>query len=363
MRLIITAFIATIAALLPTACSNPPQIDTLWRDRSHGSAEEIIALYDSIEQAIGSGKHNMHTQNLCHYVWNSGEYIFKCRGKKDDITQLAAHTRSLSFDDSIVRAFMIERDTARFADHYMTLDAMKRGATFEEARDGLTITVFYKAKAIGKYDYEKLRTVFSSTNAPLHEAYMRKMLFPFGNSGCTEELYSIRPLIEKNVADSPLKQRILSLYDSYKAIMPGEPAPDATLKDPKGKSYTLSQYRGKVLVIDVWATWCSSCIAHMPEYMELRKEYKNNNDIEFITVSIDRRKAQKAWIATIKRRKMQEMTNLYPDCDKQSPFETAYHISGVPRYIIIDKEGKIVTAYAPSAADEMRKIISQTLNK
>ncbi len=363
MRHRVIPIVAIATAFLHAACSTPPEVDALWSGRAPQSAQEIIALYDSIEQAIGSGDEALHTKNLCHYVWSSGEYIFECRGKNSDITQLAAHTKSLALDDGTVEAFMVARDTARFADHYMTLDAMKRGATFEQARDGLTITVFYKAKAIGECDYQKLRTVFSSTNAPLHEAYMRKMLFPFRNSGCTEELYGIRPLIEKNVADSPLKQRILSLYDSYKGIMPGAEAPDATLWDAAGKSYTLSQYRGKVLVIDVWATWCSSCIAHMPQFMELRSEYKANKDIEFITVSIDRRKARKAWMTTIERRKMQQMTNLYPDCDEQSLFETAYHISGVPRYIIIDQEGKIVTAYAPSDNNEIRRIISQTLNK
>lgn len=356
--LIIAAF-----ALLQGACTTPPDIDKAWSTRSFNSSQEIIALYDSLSQAIGNSNNQLHTQNMCHYVWNSGEYIFKCRGKNNDITELPKRIETLIFDDSIVSNFMLERDTARFADHYMTLDAMQKGATFEEARDGLTITVFYKAKAINEHDYNKLRTVFSSKNGALHEAYMRKLLFPFRNSGCNEELYSIRPLIEQNVADSPLRQRILALYDSYAPTMPGNPAPDATLFDSNGKAHTLSEYRGKLLVIDIWATWCSSCLAKMPAFIELSKEFKNNSNVKFLTVSIDRKAVKRQWLATIKKRKMQDLTNLFPDCETESSFESSYHISGVPRYMIIDQEGKIVTAYAPGPGEEMRKIIINTLNK
>ena len=357
-----TKVLLAALTLFHCACTPPPQIDEAWA-REFTSSQEIIALYDSLSQAIGSGNSNLHTKNMCHYVWNSGEYIFSCRGKNNDIIELPKHINTLLFDDSIVSNFMLARDTARFADHYMTLDAMQKGATFEEARDGLTITVFYKAKGINEHDYNKLRTVFSCKNNALHEAYMRKLLFPFRNSGCSEELYSIRPLIEKNVADSPLRQRILALYDSYAPTMPGSPAPNATLFDSNGKAHTLSEYKGKVIVIDVWATWCSSCLAKMPAFIEMSKEFANNSNVKFLTVSIDRKSVKKQWLATIEKRKMQELTNLFPDCETESQFESSYHISGVPRYIIIDQEGKIVSAYAPGPGEEMRKIIINTLTK
>ena len=350
-------------ALIQGGCTPLPNVDEAWETRDFSSSQEIIALYDSLAQEIGNGSSNLRTKNMCHYVWNSGEYIFRCRGKNSDIVELPGRIETLLFDDSIVSNFMLARDTARFADHYMTLEAMQKGATFEEARDGITVTVFYRAKGINNHDYDKLRTVFSCKNNALHEAYMRKLFFPFRNSGCNEELYSIRPLIEKNVADTPLRQQILALYDSYAPTMPGNPAPDATLKDVNGKEQTLSQYRGKVVVIDIWATWCSSCLAKMPAFIELSKEFENNSNVKFLTVSIDRKSAKKQWLTTIKKRNMQGLTNLFPDCEVESPFESNYHISGVPRYMIIDQEGKIVTAYAPGPGEDMRQIILKTLNR
>ena len=64
--------IAAVYLLLATACSSPtPQVNELWDGRTFASAQEIIWLYDSIAEAIGK-ESNLHTKNLCHYVWSSG---------------------------------------------------------------------------------------------------------------------------------------------------------------------------------------------------------------------------------------------------------------------------------------------------
>lgn len=358
------ALVIAIAGVIYTSCNKPipPQVEILWQ-KKFTEAQQIIDTYDSIRKAIGSNSSNLHTENLCNYVWYSGEYMFNCRGKNSDITLLPPHISKLNLDDSIVTKFMLQRDTARFVDHYFTLEAMKRGDSFEESRDGITITVFYHPRAMNDNDYSKMRQVFNSNNNALHQAYMRKLKFPISNSGCNEQLYSIRPLIEKNVADSKLKSEILALYDEYSSIMPGSKAPISTLKDTNGKEHTFTEFSGKVLVIDVWATWCSSCIANMPKFMALRDSYKENNNIEFITVSIDRSNVKKRWLSTIARRQMDGMLNLFPDCKEQSQFETQYKISGVPRYIIIDKKGNIVSAFAPPPGGGLEELITKTLKE
>lgn len=353
--------IAITASLLITiSCYERPNVDSLW-NKDFRSAQEIADTYNGIKEELRESDTEGNVLNLCHMVWNSGEYMFKCRGKNPDITILAESVDSLRIDDRTVENFMIERDTARFADHYFTLMAMKRGDSFEESRDGLTITVFYPIRGINSNDYSKLKEVFSSANNALHTAYMKKLKFPFRNSGCNEEMYAIRPLIEKNVEESTLKNEIISLFDTYRNIMPGEPASTPLLKDTDGKGHTFAEFRGKVLVIDVWATWCSSCLAKMQDFMNLKKRYDNTPGIEFITVSVDRSEARNSWIAAIKKRNMEGMLNLFPDCEEESLFESEYHISGVPRYIIIDEEGKIVTAYAPPPGGGMEEFLKELM--
>ncbi len=360
MALFLRIFISIIVLPLTAfACSEPIATDTLWQ-KEFANAQQIADNYTDIKKQI-NGDEDADIKNLCHMIWHSGEYIIKCKGKNEDINILPQHISTLPLDNENVKSYIKNINAEKFIDHYFMLSAMKRGDSFDESRDGLTITVFFHGRAINDNDYDKLRQIFSSSNDTLHTIYLNKMKFPFQNSGTNEKFNSIRPIIEKNVADSPLKQEILNLYDQYTSIMPGKQAPTPLLKDINGNEHSFAEFKNKVLVIDVWATWCSSCLAKMPNYIQLREEYKGNPDIEFITVSIDRKKATEKWKAAIAKRNMGTMLNLIPDTEAASEFECQYYIVGVPRYIVIDKAGNIVTAYAPPAGPELKAIIDKTL--
>ena len=340
---------------------NDTTIDTLWQ-KEFCTAREIIENYCRIKETAGNNA-AIQLKNQCNFIWQSGEYMFRCKGKNADIKELAQYSEEIELDNGIIEEFMIERDTARFVDHYFTLRNMKRGDSFEDSRDGITITVFYHPRKMNCNDYAKLKEVFSCNNEALHIAYMKKLKFPFRNSGCDEEFYAIRPYIEKNVKESKLKSEIIALFDLYRNIMPGEKAPTPVLKDINGNEHTFAEFKGKILVIDVWATWCSSCLKGFEAYKQLSEKYKEQPDIAFITVSVDRKDAFESVKAVIERRGLKGLLNLVTDCEAESQFESDYHISGIPRYIIIDKEGKIVTAYAPSANTGMEEMINNLLDQ
>lgn len=358
-------------AMLAVACSNAKDaacetvtaeetalLDSLW-NRKFNNAKGIITLHDSIKQATAEEKRGMHTLNQCHYVWHSGEYMFSCRGNNEDIYELPQHSTELSFENAVVAQFASTKQIGRFADHYFTLQAMKKGDCFNDARDGVTATVFYEIRALNENDYDKLRTIFTSKNAALHNEYLERLKFPLQNSGCTDGLKSIEPLIEKNVVDSPLKAEVLGMYDSFSRIMPGNPAPISVLKDTEGNEHTFEEFKGKVLVIDVWATWCHSCLTNMHKFTGMRHWFRKESDVCFITISIDRSEDKEQWLEAIAKNNMQDILNLFPDCEVQSQFESDFQISGVPRYIIIGKKGEIVSAHAPSPGPEMASMIER----
>ena len=359
-----------LAASFAVACGNASnenvteqeiaRLDSLWQRKFTGAAD-IIALYDSVKHSIPEKENGTHTLNQCHYVWHSGEYMFSCRGKNDDIYQLPERSTELSFDNSIVAQFALTKKIGRFADHYFTLQAMKRGDSFNDARDGVTATVFYHIRALNENDYNKLRTVFSSRNNDLHKEYLERLKFPLQNSGCTDGLKSIEPLIEANVADSPLKSEVLEFYKLFTRIMPGNPVPISVLKDPEGNEHTFEEFKGKVLVIDVWATWCHSCLTNMHKFTAMRNRFSKESDICFITVSIDRSEDKEQWLHAIEKYDMTSMLNLFPDCEVQSQFESDFMISGVPRYIVIGKRGEIISVHAPSPGPEMASMIEKAL--
>ena len=357
---------ATISCSSVTTITVTPEersgIDNAW-NKPIAEAKDIIALYDSIKLATPESKKELHILNQCHYVWHSGEYMFKCRGKNEDIHELPKHRFDLSLDNAIIAEFASKKGIGKFVDHYFTLQAMQQGHEFNEARDGVTATVFYPIRALNENDFDKLRAVFSCKNERIHNEYLERLKFPLNNSGCSEGLKSIHPLIERNITDSKLKQEVLELYKVFSRIMPGEPAPLSILKDAEGNEYTFADFKGKVIVIDVWATWCSSCIINMPKFIALGNEYRNRGDICFITVSIDRSEDKEMWLSTIDRNNMQQLLNLFPDCEEQSQFETDFQVSGVPRYIIIDKEGNIVSAHAPTPGPEMVEMIDTALSE
>ena len=334
------------------------QIDSTWQ-KQFDSAQEIITLYDSIRLATGEEEKELQVLNQCHYVWQSGEYMFRCRGKNSDIYELPKHDFALSLDNGIVSEFAAghKGKGGSFVDHYFTLKAMKQGDSFNEARDGITATVFYPIRALNNNDYNKLREIFSSRSKTIHDEYLERLKFPISSNGCTSGLKSIQPLIEQNVADCELKREVLALYETFSRIMPGEPAPLSILKDIEGNEYTFAEMKGKVIVINVWATWCHSCLENMRKYMGMRYRHREQEDVCFITVSIDRKEDRDLWIRAIEKHNMQNMLNLYPDCEEQSQFESDFQISSVPRYIIIGKDGNIVSAHAPAPSREMSEMI------
>jgi peroxiredoxin len=113
------------------------------------------------------------------------------------------------------------------------------------------------------------------------------------------------------------------------------PAPDFTLKDLKGQEISLSNYSGKVVFLNFWATWCGPCKAEIPDLVEAYKQYKDKG-MQIIGISVDRI-SPKAVLRFAERYKIN-----YPvvmNTDKiQKDYEPGPYI---PTTIIVDQEGKI----------------------
>lgn len=196
-------------------------------------------------------------------------------------------------------------------------------------------------------EYNILKKAFTSNNDSLKNYYLQKIPFVFRYNGYTHGLEELKPLIVQNFKNSKLKEEVISLYDAYAHLAPGKMAPEFCLKDVNGKEYALSDYRGKVVVVDVWATWCGGCIAKLPYFLKLYEKYKNKDDIVFMTISIDRKSAYTTWKYALPRYNLTEIISLIALQD-ESEFSKVYNVTGIPRYFIIDRDGKIVTVYAPN---------------
>jgi thiol-disulfide isomerase/thioredoxin len=136
----------------------------------------------------------------------------------------------------------------------------------------------------------------------------------------------------------------------WASIMPGMPAPEFTVVDLAGKEFSLSQFKGKYVFIDFWATWCGPCKQEIPFLKKLYEDFEKKN-IVIMSISIDQDK--KAWekMVTAEGFKWYQ----FHDGNKMSD---KFVVRYIPSFILIDKEGKIIDPRAPNPSNpDLRKVL------
>ena len=138
----------------------------------------------------------------------------------------------------------------------------------------------------------------------------------------------------------------------------GNPAHPFSYPDLNDSLINLDNFKGKAVYIDVWATWCGPCKREIPYLKELEKEYHDKN-IVFVSVSVDEENDKQKWVDFVKER---ELTGIQLFASGWSKITDDYIINGIPRFILIDKDGKIVDSNAPRpSSDEIKDLINEIL--
>ena len=126
-----------------------------------------------------------------------------------------------------------------------------------------------------------------------------------------------------------------TLAQAGKLAAEGELAPDFTLSRIDGGEVTLSELRGKVVILDFWATWCPPCVKGIPEFVELYNEYKAQG-LDVIGISVDRGPSP------VQKFVAKNNVN-YPVVMADRKVADAYQPAYIPTTYILDRDGKIVT--------------------
>ena len=133
-------------------------------------------------------------------------------------------------------------------------------------------------------------------------------------------------------------------YDQVMATAPGKPVKDITLQAPDGTEVQLSSLFGKLLYIDVWATWCVPCCAEIPYIEKLAEQFKGNEKVAFVSFSID--KTAEPWLQKLTAdRPAWAQYRLTPEREEQ--FSADWDIQSIPRFLMIAPDGTICDAKAP----------------
>ena len=152
--------------------------------------------------------------------------------------------------------------------------------------------------------------------------------------------------LESETTSETTKQSLSVAYERGLTLRPGQPSPEfINYENHKGGETSLADLRGKYVYVDVWATWCGPCIREIPSLKEVEAKYHDSN-IAFVSTSIDQARDHDKWVAMVNDKQLGG-TQLMADNDWQSKFVRDYGIEGIPRFILIDPDGNIVSADAP----------------
>ncbi|RAV28940.1 TlpA family protein disulfide reductase [Sinomicrobium soli] len=142
----------------------------------------------------------------------------------------------------------------------------------------------------------------------------------------------------------------------------GQPGFEFTYDDTEGKPVSFSDFKGKYVYVDVWATWCGPCKKEIPFLKELEKDY-HNRDIVFMSISVDKPEDREKWKDFVKKEALGGV-QLMADKDFQSGITKNYDINGIPRFLLFDREGKIVSTDALRPSNpELREQLDQLLKR
>ena len=161
----------------------------------------------------------------------------------------------------------------------------------------------------------------------------------------------------KSFTNTAYRDRLRSKLNA--CIEEHKPAPDFTAYDFDGKKVKLSDYRGKVVYADIWATTCPPCKAEMPEMKNLHKQFEGK-DVTFLFLSTDNNvNAAKDYVKFMSL----EGVQLIDTKGLASEVCRKYNISGIPRYLLISKSGNLLSSNAPRPSAHPEKMIEKALEE
>jgi thiol-disulfide isomerase/thioredoxin len=161
-----------------------------------------------------------------------------------------------------------------------------------------------------------------------------------------DEAYNIYKNSEPNPENLA---KLTERHNKLKTITKGNPSPTFNYENHKGGTTTLESLKGKYVYIDVWATWCGPCLREIPALKEFEKEYENKN-VQVVSISIDEAKDYDKWKNMVVEKELGGI-QLMADNNWKSKFVEDYAILGIPRFILVDPQGNIVSADAPRPSD------------
>jgi len=230
---------------------------------------------------------------------------------------------AVSYNDSTLLSYAVYRDN--IADYYQQKYKLSR---FNDTAYFSKLVTVMPAGAVRDYlIYNKLKEAIGR----IRDTARREML-----------IANFVPMISQ----PKVQRQILAQHFLLKSLSRGKPAPDFMTTGLNKDSFSLKDFQGRFVVIDVWATWCGPCRVQSPSFERLAEQYTSQS-VVFVALSIDENKW--AWQNDANEKSLRVMQLYVNDKDI---FGKAYGIEYIPRYILLGPDGRIINAQMPEPGNQ-----------
>lgn len=303
-----------------------------------GTSPEIIPVLLIIEGATTGPV--IYLENMNYQIKLDSSHIY------DAIVEGGGEAQALA-NQYVMISLEQQKSFAPYREHFRTLNMTENKDEFQRLRrmlDSLYQDADIKREALVRANPDSYLSMY------LLHCGMKRLTF--------EELKERFSVFSEGMQKSFSGRKVADFIHRLEQFLPGNIAPDFRMQDIEGNAFTMSSVKGKVKLVDFWASWCAPCRASIPLLKKIYDKY-HDKGFEILSVSLD--ESYELWKKALDEEKMKwKQGSDLKGWENDSPIPKLYEINGIPFTVLVDENNRILMMN-PNF-DHLDKILSEYLD-